>query len=321
MDDVEPEATRPTFHRWMGILGVVAAPTTIITGLCYYFGYVYTRKRLGYFGIDCDAIGFTSSDYVVHSVSVLYLPLLLLLTGWFAALWISAYTHRLIESGRRTDLVRTAGRSGLALGIVLIATGVIGVVLPGPISELPFMRWAFSPFTLGVGGLLVVVGYWLSAATEPSEPKTETRIGQILAIAVSLAAAFNLMNSFATSLAEDHATSLAHDIWSRQSVVTIVSKDRLDVPIGLVAETLVEAQPGSPNTYRYQCLRTLVARKDLWVLVSAKWSPGNGFVLIVPANSAVVSVTRSTKFTEITDAYPDPDKVSWECPERVWAQW
>ena len=77
-------------HRWIGIVGMFIAPTTIITSVCVYFGFVSTRKYYSYFGIDSNAIGFATSDYVMQSISILFAPILVLLIGWAALLWAGA---------------------------------------------------------------------------------------------------------------------------------------------------------------------------------------------------------------------------------------
>ncbi|MGK8559480.1 hypothetical protein [Nocardia gipuzkoensis] len=314
-------ASPAMLQRWVGFIGAVVAPTTIITALCYYFGYVHTRKKLAYFGVDCDALGFSSSDYVVGSVSVLYAPLLLLLVGWFSAAWVGTYARRFIRSGQRPRLVRYIGRTILTLGAIFITTGVTGVAAPWLTPKAPVISWVFSPTTLGLGGLLVVVGYWVQSASmsgaSTHKPTPTTRVNQTIAIAVSLVALFAVMNSFATRLGENAAQSAAHEFWTRESVVSVVTDERLDVPRNLIAETLVEAQPQQPPRFRYQCFRTLVARGDLWVLVPAKWSQDNGFAVIVPADSSIVSVTRSSAFKKVAEDNPQPQTVQWQCPERA----
>ncbi|WP_159837987.1 hypothetical protein [Nocardia sp. CY41] len=308
-------------QRWVGVLGAVVAPTTIITALCYYFGYVYTRKKLAHFGVDCDALGFTTSDYVVGSVSVLYAPLLLLLVGWFAAVWVGAYAGRFIRSGQRPRLIRTTGRIVLALGAVCVVTGITGVMVPWMTPEWAVVSWVFAPITLGMGGLLVVVGYWVlsTSISDPSapDPGPTTRVSRTVAIAVSLLALFAVMNSFATRLGDDAARTAAHELWTKESVVSVVTDERLDVPRNMIAETLVEAQPHQPPRFRYQCFRAIVARGDLWVLVPAKWSRDNGFAVIVPADSSVLSVSRSSSFKKIAEDNPQPQTVPWQCPERA----
>ncbi|WP_109527723.1 hypothetical protein [Nocardia aurea] len=323
MSNQQAAPSPPILRQWVGVIGTVIAPTTVITALCYYFGYVYTRTKLAYFGIDCDALGFTSSDYVINSVSVLYVPLLLLLVGWFTAVRTADYTKHFIRSGRRPDLVRNIGRAVLALGAVLIATGIAGVVVPWITDDLTAISWIFTPTALGIGGLLVVGGCW-SLSTSITEPGSHsatptTRVTQTLAIAVSLLALFAVMNSFATRLGKDAAQALAHNLWTKETAISVVTTQQLDVPANLIAETLVPTQPGQPTTRRYECFRPLVARGDRWVLVPAKWSPDNGYALIIRTDTAIVGMSRSNSFKRIAEANPDPThpNITWQCPERA----
>jgi hypothetical protein len=52
-------------QRWLGLVALFVAPTSLLTGLCYFFGLVYLRSRLDYFGIDPSTLGLTTADYVV----------------------------------------------------------------------------------------------------------------------------------------------------------------------------------------------------------------------------------------------------------------
>jgi hypothetical protein len=324
----ENSATTTTpipIHTWIGVVTTILAPTTLITALCYYFGYIYTRKKLAFFGVDCDALGFTSSDYVRGSVTVLYAPLLFLLVGWFAAVWIGDYVRRSIRTGQNPHLVRGIGRTTLAVGTVLMLTGIAGVVAAGYTAPLALISWAFSPITLGVGGLLTVAGHWAlttSASTTTTTPSTHhttatARVSQVLVISVIVLALFSVMHSFASWLGDNDAQTLAHNLWAKESVVSVVRAERLDVPANLIAETLVETPAGQPPLFRYECFRTLVARSDLWVLVPAKWSTDNGYAVILPTDSSVVSLSRSSAFQDTAEAHTDIVTVPWQCPERA----
>ncbi|MGV9870693.1 hypothetical protein [Rhodococcus koreensis] len=321
MSDESAAATSPAsaIRPWVGVVTTILAPTTIITALCYYFGYVYTRKRLAFFGIDCDALGFTSNDYVRGSVTVLYAPLLLLLVGWFAAVWIGDYARRSNRTGHRPHLVRGIGRTALALGAVLVLTGIAGVVAAGFTAHLTLVSWAFSPIALGLGGLLAIVGYWILgvATTEQTPHKTTptARVSQVLVISVVVLALFSVMNSFASWLGDNNAQTTAHDLWARETVVSVVRAERLDVPPNLIAETLVEDLPGQSPAFRYECFRTLVARGDLWVLVPASWSSSHGYAVVLPADSSIISTWRSSRYKTLAEEYPEPGEAPWECPE------
>ena len=64
---------------------------------------------MSYFGIDSNAIGFSTTDYVTKGISLVYAPILVLLIGWAALLWAGACTRRLAREGRRTGVIRGVG--------------------------------------------------------------------------------------------------------------------------------------------------------------------------------------------------------------------
>ena len=138
--------------KWIGVVGLFIAPTTVITSLCYFYGYVATRKYFAYFGIDTDAIGFTTSDYVMRSVRALYVPVIAGLLTYAALLWAGAYLRRLVQSGRRTRLARTLGWAAVAVGAVSMAWAILSLTRP---------QWALvhvdvlTPVALGLGAALI----------------------------------------------------------------------------------------------------------------------------------------------------------------------
>src|SRR5918994_4927830 len=112
----EQQETPRVFSKWIGIVGLFIAPTTVITSLCYFCGYVATRKCFAYFGIDTDALGFTTGDYVMRSVRALYVPVVAGLLTYVALLWVGEYLRRLVQSGRRTRLVHRLGWAAVVVG-------------------------------------------------------------------------------------------------------------------------------------------------------------------------------------------------------------
>lgn len=55
------------FEQWLSIGGRIIAPTTALTTLLFYFGYVSSRAQYDYFGVDVDTVGLTTQDYVMRS--------------------------------------------------------------------------------------------------------------------------------------------------------------------------------------------------------------------------------------------------------------
>jgi hypothetical protein len=127
-----------------------AAPTTVITAVCYFFGYVYLSSYYGYFGIDAAAIGFTTTDYVLASVRVLALPVMVLLLGVGMLLWGGgAYARRLARAGRWIGLIRAGGLTATTVGALSMTSGIAGLMNPSLTPS------NFSPVAFGLGGASV----------------------------------------------------------------------------------------------------------------------------------------------------------------------
>lgn len=84
----------------------------------------------------------------------------------------------------------------------------------------------------------------ISTTTPSTHHTTPTaRVSQVLVISVIVLALFSVMHSFASWLGD--AQTIAHTLWAKESVVSVVRAERLDVPANLIAETLVETPPGN----------------------------------------------------------------------------
>ena len=65
----------PSARSALELAGLVVAPTTLVTALAFYFGWVLTNSRASYFGIDASALGFSTQDYLLRSADALFVPL------------------------------------------------------------------------------------------------------------------------------------------------------------------------------------------------------------------------------------------------------
>ena len=94
-------------ERAVQVVTAIVAPTTVLTALLFYFGWIRTNALFQYFGVDATVLGFTTQDYLLRSTEALYVPLGTLLVLGLAGV----RAHGLVEAwlaGRRP------GRSGAA---------------------------------------------------------------------------------------------------------------------------------------------------------------------------------------------------------------
>ncbi|MDT5077300.1 MAG: hypothetical protein QOJ80_1937, partial [Mycobacterium sp.] len=155
------------FTRWIGVVSIFVAPTTIVTGLCFYFGYESTRAQLAYFGVDSDAVGYSTGDYVLKSVAVLYPPLVILLLIWAVALWGGEYARRMLTRGKHLREVRAGALALVMVGGVGLLRGLFGVLGWPRLSWWGGDKW--TAIALAVGVSVLGLGYWIITASR-SEP-------------------------------------------------------------------------------------------------------------------------------------------------------
>ncbi|MEW5808886.1 MAG: sensor domain-containing protein [Actinomycetota bacterium] len=305
--------------RWLGVIGLVIAPTTLVSGLCYYFGYVSARKSMAYLGIDSDAVGFSTQDYVTKSVGVLFVLILIALLAATTVGGLRTAIRCMARNDRYRRPMRCAALVIVAAGVTVVARGAAGVLMPTRVWIQT--AWA-TPAALGLGAALILLGIWIvrtpCTITAPLPPTPAERGMVITAAAVLALALFWSMNIYATKAGEVEGTNIAGNLWFRESTVILDTPDRLSLPPQLVRQTVLTPADGlRGETYRYECLRVVAVRDHQWVLLPANWRPQFGYALFVTADA-----THHITLRTIKDA---PERVGggsnvreyWPCPEVV----
>lgn len=116
-------------RRLKAVAGVIA-PTTVLTALMVYFGYVYEYAFYDYFSVDLETLRLSNQQLLLNSVTALYVPFGALLAAGVAGLWIHSVVDGAIRGGGRRRELRTGAVAALVLGSVLLLRGVWGVVVP-----------------------------------------------------------------------------------------------------------------------------------------------------------------------------------------------
>jgi hypothetical protein len=60
----------------LSVAGTLGPPLTVTTSLMFYFGWARSDTQARSISLDVTLFGFTTQDYVMRSVSTLYIPLL-----------------------------------------------------------------------------------------------------------------------------------------------------------------------------------------------------------------------------------------------------
>jgi hypothetical protein len=295
--------SRPTRSRdsssigsWISVAQVLG-PTSVLTALGLYFGYVTLLAQLRYFGLDIDTLDLSTRAIVLRSVSVLFVPALVALV--LALGFVLA--HRTIRRrAADTPRWRTFLTVAAVVGALLALRGVIGIVVPEVAATEPI---ATTPVCLGLG---VGVMSYAAATRRATRAAQVSRLATGLVIGILILSAFWAANSFAAAFGTGQAIRLANHLDERPEVVLDVHEQlRLgEVETAPAARPLVEVtslcpakeDPSTPRCdgrgaqldlrYRYRGLRLLFQSGDRMFLVPGRWFDG-ATVLVVPLDDGV----------------------------------
>lgn len=279
-----------SFAEW----AVVALPpTTLLTALAFWFGYVFTAARVDYLGIDVSTLGFSTADYLVRSIDALIVPAIVLLVVWLLVLGMHAVLWPVVVARPRT---RTAGAGLVALtvlGVVAMALSLrfVFVALPAEVYLLP-------PVLLGAGSLCAAYGVrGMGAARQhrgmparsgvPGAPGKGARTIFTALVVISL---FWGTSLYAGALGRGRAMSLEHHLTSRPSV-TVYSKASLSL-----APPVRESRITTPEAeYRfvYTGLRLVIRANGKYFLLPEKWVHGTGAAIVLQESSDIRFEFRS----------------------------
>jgi len=280
---VDP-APLPNPRRALELIGLVVAPTTVVTALAYYFGWVLTNSRASYFGIDASALGYSTQDYLLRSADALFVPLGSVFVLALGAVWLHAFALRqLLEPAARARL-RIAAWGAVAVGGGLFALGAFAVFRPLSFSP----HYLFRSASPGIGIVLLAYGLHLLdriGAAERGRPRTTETAASVRATALALVALLVVLSGFwtasqyADALGRGRAQRLAASL-HLQPHVTVYAPKRLALDTGGVAEERLAGDDGAYR-YRYSGLRLLVRSAGKYFVVPDGWTRRNGTAIVI----------------------------------------
>lgn len=263
------------------------APTTVLTALAYYFGWVLTNSRSRHFGIDASALGYSTQDYLLRSADALFVPLGSAIVLALAIVSLHATVKRLVADARAWPRLRRAAYGAIGAGGVLFAFGAVAVFEPVAFSP----HYLFASASPGIGIALLAYGVYLLERVKAASAKARVPFGDVTTrrAAVTLVALLIVLSGFwtaskyADALGRGRAQDLAASL-SAQPGVTVFSPRRLHIDAPGVTERRLTGEDGGYR-YRYAGLRLLVRSNAKYFLVPDGWRRAGG-IAIVLADSA-----------------------------------
>ena len=283
------ESRPDSASRLSGTVQLVAtliSPLTVISALLFYFGWARSAVQARELGIDESVLDMSTRDYLLRSVSSLWLPLAASAAIGLAWLWVHGRIVMLSARGGRSGLVTVTAR---ALSLSWLAAVAVALVLG---RFFPLSGEIAAPLVLGLGVLITAYGVSLGRLTTASRTAGLERTSIPGALQTALAGAllalllFWAVENYASIVGRGLADRIAANV-NGLVAVTVYSptKLHLDSAPGVKETTL----PGDPTAYRfrYTGLRLLQKSGGKYFLLPEGWTRDQGSVVVLQENPAL----------------------------------
>jgi hypothetical protein len=265
------------------LLGSVIAPSAVVTGLLYYFGYAYNEALYGYFGIDQTTLGLSTQTYLLKSSYPMLWPLIAILL--ICLVWASIHSLALHAMQSRKDgtIVRTLSGASFLVGLAILLMGLISALTPNPSPTL--FAALLPPVGLALGIALASYGvHLLKKAGRPTAGTSQQPkwLGSVIPILVGLLIVTNLfwaVGKYAAAVGGGNGRQIAVDLPRRTSVI-IYSVHRLFFDSPSIHEIVLHGTDGAYK-FKYTGFRFLTHSDDRYFLLPDGWSTADPTAIVI----------------------------------------
>ena len=275
-----------TLRSALSVITTVGTPLTIITALMLYFGWARSNAQSSWMGIDVSLFHFSVQDYVLRSISTLFVPLLVACGVGIAWLEIHRRICAVVDPANGSPRVRAAGTIIMSVGI---ATAIASVVLAsmklewraGPVV-VPLLLAAGTAFG-AYGRRLVRLGGGAEAAVS-SVPHWQSLLQDLLVGAVIALAVFWAVGAYAGIVGRGIGQDIEQTVGALPRA-TAISEAPLGIDAPNVATNAITV--GTRTLYRTTGLRLLGESGRRLFLLNDGWSRRSGSIIVLEEDKSV----------------------------------
>lgn len=286
--------------RVLRLLGTVVAPTTLLTGLLFYFGQMYVAGYCRYFGVNFTTLDLSVRDYLTRSVEGIFLPLVLAAALALIVLWLVRMVFHLDEPTRERVL-RTGLPIVAAVGAALIALAAIDLAVGGTVGDTAPELGGLS-LTAGVLAVTVSVPRLLDrrrAGDAPAPLRAEMAVAEwTAAFVLASVGLFWAVGSYATGIGTGRAEEMAAALPAWPDTVLYSENDLALRGPGITATAC--AGQASAYRFRYDGLKLVLQSGGQYFFLPAGWTTADGAALVLPRTDSL-----RLEFTAAGTAPPD----------------
>ncbi len=289
-DDPPRGGGEATVLKTVQSVGAVVGPTALVTALLFYFGWARVNAQASYLGLDVTLFDFSTQDYILQSVSSVYVPLAEVLVGALLLLW----AHRLV-SGRleRQPELPVWPRVEGALAAVGAVAFIVGVAFYNDETPTDTVL-LLTPLCLLAGLGLVSYAVLIDRRRRAGPPTGRANssgaapVAPLSIILVSLLLMAGLVwevANYADVKGRQLGQFVADQLAFRPGVV-VYSEKRLQIDQPGVTETRFD-EPDSAYRFRYEGLKLLLRSSSRFFLVPGSWSVDSGTTIVLPESTSL----------------------------------
>jgi hypothetical protein len=256
--------------------------------LLFYIGWVRTDALFQEFGVDASELKLSVQDYLLRSVTALYVPLGTATLVALLALWTHQIISRLIVKKNLASFIRWAAALGLVLGVALLLRGILGVARP-TLSRDDFL---VTPLCLALGPFVIVYCRGLSGRlVDPAQlqirgPKRLSTISLVEHVLVGVLVAVGLFWAI-TRYAQADGRAWVRDFQlgiNSRPTVTLYSTEPLLLPPPITVK-ISGSTEDKGFRYEYGNLQLLISANGRLLLLPGDWVRNRGRVIVLDERS------------------------------------
>lgn len=270
------------------LVGVIVAPTTLLTSLLFFFGWSRAYWFYDYFGVHSTLLGLTSQDYVQQSLDGLFVPLTVTACATLLALWAHALLRSRLAAGASPRLRRVLVPALAGGGLALAVAGLWSVVGTTVLDQ----HLAAAPISLAVGVVLLVYAVHLwrvatvggDAAGRPRSAGLAVAEWAAVFVLVGLSL-FWAANDYSAAVGRSRAQQFVAELPAYPRAV-VYSERSLNLRTHGVREVRCQDQDGAYR-FRYDGLKLVLQSGSQYLFLPEVWTPGTGVAILLPRTDAL----------------------------------
>ena len=257
----------------------IVAPTTLVTGVLFFFGWGHAYWFFHYFGVDSASLDLSRSDYLMRSVDGLFLPLAGLAVLGLAVAWGRLLAERFLPPSVRRPLGAWAPRAAAVLGVLLVVNGISALFVATIVNR----GLAVAPLSIAIGIGILFYLLHRSGTAGPGWLAVTEWLAVFVLVGLSLFwAAFD----YSAAVGRSRAAQFVEELPGSPEAV-VYSESRLNLNAPGVDEVRCSGDPEIAYGFRYDGLTLLWQTQDEIVLLPRSWTRGDGIAVVLPQDAGL----------------------------------